>query len=265
MPPLRDPAAIRSILSTDPAWSVYALGDLAPGFFEHCMWFQPPDGAPALAMLFSGFSTPVLFTIGEPSAIASMLDEIQGEPALYLQVRPEIVPVLATRYRIVELKEMLRMVLDPPAYHPASVEGAVRLGPEDLNELVRLYADGNETGEAPDFFSPSMLRDGVFFGIREAGELVAAAGTHLVASSEGVAAVGNVYTRRDCRGRGLAARTTSAVVGELLRMNLATIALNVSRKNDTAIRVYERLGFLRYCDYYEGLTAPRTPLPAERC
>jgi ribosomal protein S18 acetylase RimI-like enzyme len=36
-------------------------------------------------------------------------------------------------------------------------------------------------------------------------------------------------------------------------MNLTTIALNVSRKNDTAIRVYERLGFLRYCDYYEGL------------
>jgi predicted GNAT family acetyltransferase len=98
-----------------------------------------------------------------------------------------------------------------------------------------------------------MLQDGVFFGTREAGELVAAAGTHLVACSEGVAAVGNVYTRRDRRGRGLAARTTSAVVGELLRMNVATIALNVSRNNDVAIRVYERLGFLRYCAYYEGL------------
>lgn len=253
MPALRDPAAIRSILSADPAWSLYALGDLAPGFFEHCVWFQPPDGAPALALLFSGFSTPVLFTIGEPSAIASMLDEIGCEPALYLHVRPEIVPVLAARYRIVELNEMLRMVLDPRAFLPAPVEGAVRLGPGDLGELARLYDDGKESGEVPDFFFPLMLQDGVFFGIREEGELVAAAGTHLVAPSEGVAAVGNVYTRRDRRGRGLAARTTSAVVSELLRMNVATIALNVSRYNEVAIRVYERLDFLRYCAYYEGL------------
>jgi GNAT superfamily N-acetyltransferase len=253
MPALRDPAAIRSILSADPAWSVYALGDLAPGFFEHCLWFQPPEGAPALALLFSGFSTPVLFTIGEAAAVASMLDEIGCEPTLYLHVRPEIVPVLAVRYRIVELKEMLRMVLDPRAFLPAPVEGAVRLGPADLGELARLYDDGKESGEVPDFFFPSMLQDGVFFGIREAGELVAAAGTHLVAPSEGVAAVGNVYTRRDHRGRGLAACTTSTVVGELLRTNVATIALNVSRNNDVAIRVYERLGFLRYCAYYEGL------------
>ncbi|MGA2329644.1 MAG: GNAT family N-acetyltransferase [Bryobacteraceae bacterium] len=260
MPALRDPAAIRSILSTDPAWSVYALGDLAPGFFEHCVWFQPPDGAPALALLFSGFSTPVLFTLGEAAAVASMLDEIEGQPALYLHVRPEIVPVLATRYRIVELKEMLRMVLDQPAYRPVPIEGAVRLGPADLGELARLYDDGKETGEAPDFFFLSMLQDGVFFGIREAGGLVAAAGTHLAVPSEGVAAVGNVYTRRDRRGRGLAARTTSAVVNELLRMNLRTIALNVGRNNEAAIRVYERLGFLRYCTYYEGL-ARRTAAP----
>jgi ribosomal protein S18 acetylase RimI-like enzyme len=47
-------------------------------------------------------------------------------------------------------------------------------------------------------------------------------------------------------------------------MNLGTIALNVGRNNEAAIRVYERLGFLRHCAYYEGLTAPRTPLPAGR-
>lgn len=257
MPALRDPAAIRSILSTDPAWSVYALGDLAPGFCEHCLWFQPPDGAPALALLFSRFSTPVLFTIGGAAAVASMLDEIGCQPALYLHVRPEIVPVLATRYRMVELKEMLRMVLDPRAFLPAPIQGAVRLGPADLGQLGLLYADGKETGEVPDFFFPSMLKDGVFFGIREAGELVAAAGTHLAVPSEGVAAVGNVYTRRDRRGCGLAARTTSAVVNELLRMNVATIALNVGRNNEVAIRVYERMGFLRYCVYYEGLAKRR--------
>jgi ribosomal protein S18 acetylase RimI-like enzyme len=255
MPVLRDRAAIRSTLSADREWSVYALGDLAPGFFEHSLWVQPADGAPALALLFRGFSTPVLFVLGSPEAFTGTLDEIAGEPALYLHVRPEIVPVLARRYRIVELKEMLRMVLDFRAYRPAPVAGTERLGPADLGELERLYADGTATGEAPDLFFPSMLENGVFSGVREAGELVAAAGTHLAVPVEGVGAVGNVYTRRDRRGRGLAARTTSAVVNELIGMKVATIALNVSRKNETAIRVYERLGFRRYCDYYEGLAA----------
>jgi ribosomal protein S18 acetylase RimI-like enzyme len=130
---------------------------------------------------------------------------------------------------------------------------AVRLGATDLEALRRLYADGEATGEAPDFFFPSMLAQGVFFGHRESGELVAAAGTHLVAPEESVAAVGNVYTRRDRRGRGLATRATSAVVSELLRQGLRTIALNVERRNATAIRIYERLGFFRYCAFCEGL------------
>ncbi len=98
-----------------------------------------------------------------------------------------------------------------------------------------------------------MLEDGVFFGIREGGELVSVAGTHLALPEQGVGAVGNVYTRRDRRGRGLAARATSAVVTELLRMRIPAVALNVSSNNAAAIRVYERLGFVRYCEFREGL------------
>jgi ribosomal protein S18 acetylase RimI-like enzyme len=257
MPALRDPAVIRSILLTEPAWSVYALGDLAPGLFERCEWFQPPGGAPALALVYRGFSTPVLFAIGDPSVLAPVLDELIGEPALYLQLRPEILPLIAERFQLIERKEMLRMVLDPRAYRPAPVEEAARLSPADLAELERLYADGQATGEAPDFFLPWMLADGVFYGIREEGELVAAAGTHLAVPAEGIGVLGNIYTRRNHRRRGLAARSTSAVVGELLRMNLSTIALNVALNNQAAIRVYERLGFRRYCVYCEGLAKRR--------
>jgi GNAT superfamily N-acetyltransferase len=253
MPRLHDVAAIRSILAADPAWSIYALGDLAPGFFERSEWFCPPGGAQALVLLFRGFDTPVLFAWGEVEGVAAVLDEIGREPAVYLHVRPEIVPVLVRRYEITGLKEMCRMVLDAEACRPAACDGVVRLSAADLGDLERLYADGRESGEAPDFFFPSMLDEGVFFGVREGRELVAAAGTHLVVPGEGVAAVGNVYTRRDRRGRGLAAKTTSAVVNELAGL---TVALNVSRKNETAIRVYERLGFRRHCNYYEGTAKP---------
>src|SRR5690348_16435776 len=160
----------------DPAWSVYALGDLAPGFFERCSWHATES--PALALLYCGFTPPVLFTLGQPAAIAMLLDELAGEPAFYLHVRPEIVPVLAANYRVTGLKKMWRMLLDRSCYRPVAGPDVVRLRPADLASVEQLYSDGQSTGEAPDFFFPPMLEAGVFFGVREGDELVSVAGTH---------------------------------------------------------------------------------------
>ena len=79
------------------------------------------------------------------------------------------------------------------------------------------------------------------------------AGTHLVVPQEGIAAVGNIYTRRDRRGRGLAGRVTAAVVAELLRRGVPTVALNVAQTNATARRVYERVGFVHEGTLRHGL------------
>jgi GNAT superfamily N-acetyltransferase len=253
MPRITDRAAIRSLLETDRLWAIYALGDLVPGFFEHCEWSGAPGGAPALALLYRAFDTPVLFTLGEAAAVQRILAEIGPEPRLYLSIRPEILPLIKARYHVSHEQAMWRMVLDPAHFRPEPAEGCVRLGPANREELEQLYADGEATGEVPGFFTPAMLEEGVFFGLREKEGLAAAAGTHLVAPTEGVAAIGNVYTRRDRRGRGFAGRTTSAVVRELLRMDLRTVALNVAQDNAAALRVYERLGFARYCAFYEGV------------
>jgi RimJ/RimL family protein N-acetyltransferase len=253
VPPTRDRDEIRTLLETDRPWTAYALGDLVPGFFEHSDWYRAPDGAPALALLYRAFSTPVLFTLGQPEPVCALLQEHGDPPEMYLSIRPDILPLIKARYTVRDETPTWRMLLQPDGYRPAPTEGAVRLGPADLQALQRLYADGEPAGEAPDFFSASMLEQGVFFGLDEGEALVAAAGTHLVVPSEGVGAIGNVYTRRDRRGRGLAACVTSAVTTELLRMDLRTVVLNVHQRNTAAARVYERLGFGRYCDFYEGL------------
>src|SRR5205085_664973 len=117
---------------------------------------------------------------------------------------PEVLPLLRTRYRSESEKRMWRMVLSSSLGGRGKAENLVRLGPADLPAVRRLYADGAPAGEEPDSFAPSMLETGVFFGWREDAELAAVAGTHLVVPAEGVAAIGNVYTRRDRRGRGLA-------------------------------------------------------------
>jgi ribosomal protein S18 acetylase RimI-like enzyme len=173
---------------------------------------------------------------------------------LYLSIRPDILPLIHARYALAHETLMWRMVLDPARFVPTP-SNAVRLTLADYSALTRLHADGLPAGEAPDFFAPYMVEQGVFYGIYEGDELVAAAGTHLVAPAEGVAAVGNVYTRRDRRRRGLATQVTGAVTAELLRCMPpgALVALNVMQANTAAVTVYERLGFSRYCGFYEGL------------
>jgi RimJ/RimL family protein N-acetyltransferase len=60
-------------------------------------------------------------------------------------------------------------------------------------------------------------------------------------------------TRRDWRGHGLSTQVTSAVTADLLSLNLRTIVLNVREDNATAIRVYEHVGFQRYCSFLEAV------------
>jgi ribosomal protein S18 acetylase RimI-like enzyme len=52
-------------------------------------------------------------------------------------------------------------------------------------------------------------------------------------------------------------RYGSAVVTELLARGMHDIVLNVNQKNETPIRIYERLGFERYCPFFEGMAFVR--------
>jgi GNAT superfamily N-acetyltransferase len=255
MPRLTDTLHIRAILTADRSWAVYALGDLAQGFYEHTTWHGSAGGT-ALLMLYRAFGTPLLFSFGPAEQVAPLLDELASEKDCYLSIRPEILPLVKARFQVSGETPMWRMILNPGRFAP--VPGpAVRLNAADLPAIQRLHANGSPDGrpadDGPDFFSAAMVEQGVYYGIYESGALVAAAGTHLVVPAEGVAAVGNVYTLPSQRGRGLATQATSAVAAELLaNPNLQTIALNVRQDNPAALAVYERLGFERYCAFYEG-------------
>lgn len=253
MPLLTDKDQIRAILRRDPRWCVYALGDLTPRMFAKCRWFTPD-----LTMVLHDYGTSILFADGTGS-IREALDHVAWP--VHLQVQQDALDEIRRCATVTNEKQMVRMAwaADNPraaertegSDHTASAPSAVRLGPSDLAALARLYQDGEAAGEAPDFFYSSMVTDGVFFGIYESGDLVAAAGTHLVARDESAAAIGNVYTRRDRRGRGYGRLATSAVLHDL--RELKTVGLNVRADNAPAIRVYESLGFVRHCEFYEGL------------
>ena len=234
---------IRTLLQRDPAWCVFALSDLHPAVAGHCQWHVSGN---AVMLVYTGFDPPILFTHGD---VETLLPRLTAE-RFSLQVKPEVLPLLEKQYRVEHLRTMWRMVLAEPVPAPTQT---VRLSMDDLAELQALHADGITTNEAPEYFSPFLLRQGAFHGLRIAGSLVAAAGTYMVVPDEGVAAIGHVYTRRDQRGLGYAGLVTAAVAADLTAQGCTVIALNVEQQNAAAVRVYERLGFRRHCAFQEGI------------
>jgi ribosomal protein S18 acetylase RimI-like enzyme len=255
MPHVTDRDEIRRALRIDPVWAAYPLGDLAPPNFSYCSWHRSGD---AFALVFRRYKTPILWAAGEGSGLAEILQETGDEPELDLQVREESLPALAKHYQWQHLRTMTRMAVRPGQFRPvAANHRPERLFASSLYDVTRLYDDGLADGTCPDYFFPAMLEEGVFFGVRAAGELVSVAGTHLVAAEEAIAAVGNVYTRSDCRGRGYGASVTSAVIAELFAMGVGVAALNVKVENTAASRVYQSLGFHAHCTFREGIAAKR--------
>lgn len=246
---LADPVEIDAFLGQDRWYAAYAVGDLEPGFFEQSRWVGADlNGALcSLALLFEGLDPPVLFLMGEPVGITMILGTaLRPDGAMFL-CRETHLPALRAHYLTPEVEAMLRMTLSAGDFRPVTTYGVERLGPGYAGELARLYASAH--GNA---FSPYQLALGVFYGFKHRGQLVSAAGTHLVARKMRIAAVGNVCTYPEHRGHGYATRCTSAVCADLLAMGL-DVVLNVAQDNADAIHIYQKLGFRMCCPFMEGI------------
>jgi RimJ/RimL family protein N-acetyltransferase len=250
MPRLTDPEAIRARLEQDRPWTAFALADLEPPYSDHANWFVPAGNSQAIGLLYRAFGAPIVLCSGEsdewPDLLREMGDAIGDARDVYAVVRPELLPAVRINFDIVEEQPMVRMLLETTRFRPVQSDAVRRISPSGLEAVKALFAN-----EPPPFFLPSMLEDGIYYGICEEERLVALAGTHVLARDVSVAALGNIYTRPDRRGRGLATAVTSAVARDLLQMGVATVVLNVREDNHPAIHLYEQLGFARYCSYFE--------------
>ncbi|SFG10057.1 FR47-like protein [Novosphingobium sp. CF614] len=109
------------------------------------------------------------------------------------------------------------------------------LGPENYPEMLAL-ARLTEPGP----FAARTADLGGFWGIFDDGRLIAMAGQRL--RIPGHAEVSGVCTHPDARGRGLAARLTRKVVGQILAEGRLPI-LHAYADNEVALALYRRLGF----------------------
>jgi ribosomal protein S18 acetylase RimI-like enzyme len=248
----RDRDMLRALLEVDRLFAAYAICDLDEREFGRTRWGLAIEaGEPiALALEYSGLAPQPLFVMGDPEGVAAILRDVIRPRTAYLATLPPQLAAIEAVYQIDPGPPMVRMWVDRASFRPAPGPAA-RLLPAEIADLNRLYNLGFMA-----WLPAAAIGHGIYYGIRVGGRLVAAAGTHVISQDAGLAAVGNVMTHRDYRGRGYAKITTSAVTQELLR-SCEQIVLNVRSDNPPALAAYRRLGYREHVRFEERLVRRR--------
>lgn len=253
---LTDKPPIRAFLNRDRGLAAYALGDLDDALWPQSVFYgvrrDRSEELAAVVLFYSGFDPTILVMLGETDGARAILANIQLPEEIYYVLPEDMAGPLSEFYDCPDRHQEWRMVLDASSFVPPPLDCVTRIVPEQADQLAALYHCAAEPGQAMVAFSPWQIAHGVFYGVWDGAALVAAAGTHVWSVEEGVAAVGNVFTRPEFRGRGYATWCTGAVAGDALAAGLDTVVLNVRADNDPAIHVYEKLGFRRYSLLIEG-------------
>lgn len=251
---------LEALFSQSPIESAYMLGDLDPAYAHGCTWFALEETPlESVLLLYSALSAPTLLSEGNAQDIeAILLGAWERIPRrVYFQMPETHTQALSSFFRLSKEREMLRMGLSKAENPPCKrSEDVVVLSHRDTGDIMGLYQ------HYPDnFFEPSMLNTGMYFGIRINSVLVSVAGIHQLSESKGIAAVGNIVTHPDHRGLGYASVCVSHLVAELLE-RVDQVALNVAASNQSAIRCYEGVGFKRKYSFKEGWAAKHSTAPA---
>ncbi len=253
---LRDPAAIRTMLESERAYSAYALAQLDPAAFPFNEWVfsRGPAGRQALLVHSRGGLGPALFAIGDAAALDAAIGLHPGPRYSFGSLRLEHKRVVEKYFLMMRPQIMQRMQVTPSGFQPAPGR-ARRLRGADVGAVNRLYSmEGGATA-----YRPEHLDRAVYYGVFTGDELVSIAGTHVVSAAERTAVVGNVFTHPRRRGIGLATMATSAVTEHLLGF-CDLIALTVEVTNTPAVRIYEKLGYTAICNLHETPLVRKAPL-----
>jgi ribosomal protein S18 acetylase RimI-like enzyme len=243
-----DRGLLRAFLERDRLFAAYAICDLDVREFARTRWGVAlrDDEPVAVVLEYGGYAPQPIFVMGEPAGISAILAEVIRPRAAYAAMLPASLPAVEAHYRVEPGPPMVRMWVDRASFRPYPADVA-RLLPVEIGDLNRLYQLGFTA-----WLPPSAIAEGVYYGIRIDGRLVAAAGTHVISPEARLGVVGNVLTHVDFRGRGFATAVTGAVTAELLRF-CDQVVLNVRSDNPPALQAYRKLGYREHVRFEERL------------
>ena len=237
----------------NPFLHLYALGDLDDFFWPHTVWYALRDHGQVrqLVLLYTGSSLPTVLAytdhVGPARDLLRALLPLLPR-RFYAHLTAGLEDVLADAYQMHAHGPHHKMGLTD-LFQLAATDGreAVALTPADAEEVRALY----EESYPGHWFVPRLLETGCYYGVRHGSALASVAGVHVYSQQYKVAALGNIATRPDARGQGLAKTVTARLCRELLCAGIEHIGLNVKADNRSAIACYQKLGFERVADYGE--------------
>jgi hypothetical protein len=179
-----DRRLLRTWLERDRLYAAYAICDLEEREFPRTRWgvATAGDEVIAIGLEYGGLTPQPLFLMGRNDGISAILRDVLKPRAAYIAARTESLPAVASHYRIEPGPPMIRMWTDRSRFNPvpAPVE---RLLPVEVNDLNRLYQLGFAA-----WLPANAISEGIYYGIRVNGKLVAAAGTHVISREARLAA-----------------------------------------------------------------------------
>jgi GNAT superfamily N-acetyltransferase len=175
--------------------------------------------------------------------------ELNIEPAHVQTVERFYEPTNPIGFSRDKVNVISAMEVDKKHFKPIITCYPKKLGANEFSALEELYVKfyeemilGRITREQIREILNRCIRCGITYGIYDERELVSVASGNSILKN--VAHIAPVYTLQKFRRRGYATSACSALVRELLNNNEKTI-LFVSEKNFAALKVYEKIGFVR--------------------
>ncbi len=135
-------------------------------------------------------------------------------------------------------------------------EGDVRLSTDDA--LIGRFLDEANPDASTRPGDPEIREWAVVPDPDDSGRLLASAA--VVQWRSGARVLVSVATRPDARGQGLAAAVSAFLARRVIESGNGPLALGHYAENDTAKRVYERLGFITRSENMSGWLVERAPL-----
>jgi len=255
-----DKKRLRQHFEKDHVLFAYHLGDLDDFHFEDCQWAAIYGRSPRIddvILIYTGLETPTVLAFGLSERFGDLLDGMLDlfPERFHCHFQEMSRGIFLRRYREKPLGTHLKMKL--VNFAPVSdIDTAciVRLDGSHEPRLRALY----DTAYPDNYFDSRMLATGKYFGclvddrLHADDRLQAVAGVHVCSDEYNVAALGNITTHPDHRGKGLAAALTSHLTAELVDEG-KLVCLNVKADNLPAIRCYEKLGFEVVYEHEEAL------------
>jgi ribosomal protein S18 acetylase RimI-like enzyme len=258
---LHNKPEIEAYFRQNTALHLYEIGDLDDYFWGHTTWYAVKDDQRILqiALLYSGDTLPVLLALADPPIMNMEILLRSAIPFLprkfYVHLSEDMDGIISDYYQLEFHGTFNKMLLRHPSrLRDIDTSEVVRLDNSDLEDMMILY----QTSYPGNWFDPKILDTGQFFGIRRNTQLVSVAGIHVYSPEYQIAALGNITTHPQFRGKGLATSVCARLCQSLWEKEIDHIGLNVKSDNMNAITSYKKFGFEHVGTYQEYTASQKT-------